>query len=55
MTDEQIVSGLVDHAEWMVKSGQFNGTVERYLGFLRYRDEEQKAAVFAEFKRRQSA
>jgi len=43
---------LVDHAEWMVKSGQFVGSVDEYLRLGRYRDDEQRTAVLDEWHRR---
>lgn len=49
---DPMVSRLVDHAEFMVISGQYTGTVERYIELLRYRDDEQRAAVITERERR---
>lgn len=46
------IGGLVDHAEWMVSSGQAKFSVERYLGLMRYTDLAHRQAVFAEYERR---
>jgi len=53
ITDGQLVMKLVDHGEWMIKSGQCRMTVIRYLECLRYRDDDLRQAVLAEAKRRE--
>jgi len=50
MTDEELVSKLVEHIRFMISSGQFRGTVERYASFLVFQDDEQREAVMAKLK-----
>lgn len=42
MSETQSPVNLRKHAEWMVKSGQFVGTVDQYLAYFRprYTDEQ---------------